>query len=225
MAKRVILIVIGVILFVLGALGAAGGGALIAIFGSDSTLTSDGDRVSTPTSALVAAMDDIQDTNGFAAAAGDPTLRVSVTGADQPVFVGIGPADAVDQYLAGVPFDKVTNFDVEPFKLQTARQNGNGTAQLAPPQEQTFWTVRSTGASASVNWKITDGSYRLVLINADASPSVTGDGSFSLRVPNLFAIGLTLLIAGGVVALIGIALLVVGARTPTTRAPAPAVHA
>jgi hypothetical protein len=216
----VILIVIGVILFVLGAIAAAGGGALMALFGSDSTLTSHDNRVTTHTSALVVAMNDIKDTNGFASSAGDPTLRVTVRGVEQPVFVGIGPAAAVDQYLAGVPFDKVTDFDVEPFRLQTARQNGNGTAQLAPPQAQTFWTVRSGGVTASVSWKITDGSYRLVLINADASPSVTGDGTFSLRVPHLFPIGLTLLIAGSVVALIGIALVVLGARTPTeTRAP------
>jgi hypothetical protein len=53
---------------------------------------------------------------------------------------------------------------------------------------------------------------------------VSGDGTFSLRIPNLFAIGLTLLIAGAVVALIGIVVLVLGARSPT-RTVAPAVHA
>lgn len=222
MAKRVILIVIGVILFALGAVGAVGGGALMAIFGSDSTLTSDGDRVTTPTNALVVAMDDIKDTNGIASAVGDPTLRASVTSTGRPVFVGVGPADAVDRYLAGVPFDKVTDFDVDPFRLHTARQNGPGIAQLTPPQEQTFWTVQSSGSTASVNWKITDGSYRLVLINVDAGPSVTGDGTFSLRIPNLFSIGLTLLIVGAVVALVGVALLVLGVRTPTTSAATPA---
>jgi hypothetical protein len=65
-----------------------------------------------------------------------------------------------------------------------------------------------------VNWKITDGSYRLVLINADASPSVTVDGTFALRIANLFTIGLILLLAGGAVAIAGIVALVLGARQP-----------
>ena len=223
MAKRVILIVLGIVLCTLGAISAAGGGVLLALFGPDSTLTSGTHQVTTPTSALVVAMDDIKDTKGFGTAVGEPSLKVTATSTGKPIFLGIAPADAVDRYLAGVPVDKVTDFDVEPFRLDTARQNGNGTTQLTPPQAQTFWAAQSTGTTATVNWKITDGSYRLVLINADATPSVTVDGKFALRIANLFTIGLTLLIAGVAVVVVGIVVLVLGARQPT--APRPTVAA
>jgi hypothetical protein len=61
MAKRVTLIVLGIVLCTLGAISAAGGGILMALFGPDSTLTSGGHQVTTSTSALVVAMDDIND--------------------------------------------------------------------------------------------------------------------------------------------------------------------
>jgi hypothetical protein len=102
----------------------------MALFGPDSTPTSGSHRVATPTSALVAAMDDIKDTKGFGSAIDEPSLKVAATRTGQPIFLGIGPADAVDRYLAGVPVDKGTDFDVEPFRLETALQNGNGTTQL-----------------------------------------------------------------------------------------------
>jgi hypothetical protein len=209
--KRVVLIVIGVILLVGGALTAVAGGALMAAFGSNSTLTSGPHRVSTPTSALVAAMDDIKDTNGVATTVGRPRLRVSLTGAGRDVFIGVGPAAAVDSYLSGAAIDKVTDLDVDPFRLTTARQNG--TAQPAPPGAQTFWTARDSGPSVSIDWKVSDGSYRLVLMNVDAAPDAAADGRFALEIPHVFPIGIGLLAAGCVVALIGVLLLVIGART------------
>jgi hypothetical protein len=215
MAKRVVLIVFGVLLLVGGGICAIGGGALMALFGSDSTLTSGAHRVSTPTSALVAAMDDIKDTNGFGSVVGEPTLRVSVTGTGKAVFLGVGPAEAVDRYLAGVAADKVTDFDVEPFSLRTSRQDG--TALPASPESQTFWTARSSGTSASVNWKISDGSYRLVLMNTDASAAIAADGTFALKIPNLFAVGVGALVGGIVAVLLGVLLLVLAARVQVRR--------
>jgi hypothetical protein len=131
----------------------------MAIFGSNNTLTSGVHRVATPTSALVTAMNDIKDTNGFAIAVGRPTLRLSLTGTGHNVFIAIGPAAAVDRYLAGAAVDKVTDLDADPFRLTTVRRDW--TARPALPQAQTFWTAQASGPSATLNWKISDGSYRL----------------------------------------------------------------
>ncbi len=48
MAKRVVLIVLGVVLLVIGALAAIAGGALMALFGSNDTLSSGVQQVSSP---------------------------------------------------------------------------------------------------------------------------------------------------------------------------------
>jgi hypothetical protein len=161
-------------------------------------------------------MNDIKDTNGLATVFGQPTLKVAVTGAD--VFIGIGPAKAVDAYLAGAAVDQVKDLDVDPFKLTTVPRRGSG--QPAPPGSQDFWTVRASGAHASFDWKISDGSYRLVLMNADASPGVDANGRVGLTVDHLFGIGIGILIGGVLVTLIGIWLIILGVRTRLTPPPA-----
>jgi hypothetical protein len=215
MVKRVILVVVGLIFFVGGGLVATAGGALMSVFGSDNTLSSGTHQVSTPVTAVVAAMNDIKGTNGIANAVDNPTLRVSVHSAGKDVFLGIGPAADVDQYLAGVAYDKVTDLDLSPFQLVTARQNGSN--QPGAPGDQTFWTVQANGGQATVDWQITDGSYRLVVMNADASPGVSITGQFALKVPNLFVVGLGVLLAGLLGVLIGIAIIVIGIRSGSRR--------
>lgn len=218
MAKRVLAVVFGIILFLVGAGAAVAGGALMVLFGSDNTISSGGAPLSTQTTALVAPMDDIKDTKGFAAAVGQPTLRLSLTSTGGDVFIGVGPAAAVDQYFAGASIDRVTDLEVDPFKLKTVPRDGSATP--AAPGVQTFWTVRASGSTAALNWKISDGSYRLVVMNADASTGVNASGSVGLNVPNLFAIGIGTLIGGVVIALIGLALLIIGVRMRPNPPPA-----
>jgi hypothetical protein len=211
MAKRMFVMVVGVILFLIGASAAVAGGALMVIFGADSTIVSGHKPLSTQRTALVVSMNDIKDTKGFATVAGRPTLRLAVDGSGRDLFVGIGSAAAVDQYLARVSIDRVTDFQVDPFKLKTSPRDGSTTP--AAPGAQTFWTVRGSGSTAALNWKLSDGSYRLVLMNADASPGVNAAGSVELKVPGLFAIGIGILSAGVVLGLVGLALLIIGVRT------------
>jgi hypothetical protein len=213
--------VFGIILFLIGASAALGGGALTVIFGADSTITSGHESLATQKTALVVSMNDIKDTNGFATVVGRPTLKVTVNGAGRDVFVGIGPAAAVDEYLAGTSIDRVTDLEVDPFKLKTSPRDGSATP--APAGAQTFWTARGSGSTASLSWKVSDGSYRLVLMNADAAPGANAAGRVELKVPGLFAIGLSILCGGVVVGLIGLALLIIGVRMrPYGRPPVPA---
>jgi hypothetical protein len=72
-------VVLGVLLMALGALAAIGGGALMALFGPDDTLSSGMQQVSTPTSALVSPVAVIQDTSGFQTDFGRIRLHVTAT--------------------------------------------------------------------------------------------------------------------------------------------------
>ena len=79
MARRIVLIVLGVLLLVIGALAAIGGGALMALFGSSDTLSSGVQQVSTLTRALVSPADSIQGASGAQTVVGNVRLRITAT--------------------------------------------------------------------------------------------------------------------------------------------------
>ena len=78
---------------------------------------------------------------------GDPTLKVSVKDSDKPVFVGIGPAEDVDRYLAGAKVQTVSDFDLWPFQLDTSTKKGD--RQPGSPSDETFWVAQSEGATSA----------------------------------------------------------------------------
>ena len=212
MARRVVLIVLGVLLYLIGALIAIAGGALMAFFGSNNTLSSGMQQVSTPTRALVSPADSIQGTSGAQTVIGSVRLRITATptGAGHDLFLGIGPASAVDRYLSGVSYDVATNVSVTPFHLTLARQSG--TATPSPPGSQSFWVAKASGNHPTLTWTVTSGSYRVVVMNTDAAAPVAFAGGLDLTIPHSFAIGIGLLIGGIVLILIAIVLIVLGAR-------------
>ena len=145
---------------------------------------------------------------------------------DQPVFVGIGPTEDVDRFLAGATVQTVSDFDLWPMQLDTDTREG--TRQPGSPLDETFWVAQSDGAtSAAASWKIDDGSYRVVVMNADGSPGVDVDGSLSVKVPVLGVLAVSSLAGGGLLLVVGGSLLVAGLRRnePTPEPLAPAVPA
>ena len=212
MARRVVLFVLGGLLLVIGVLAAIGGGALMALFGSNNTLSSGTQQVSTPTRALVSEAGSIQGASGAQTAVGSVRLRITATpaGAGHLLFLGIGPASAVDRYLSGVSHDVATDVSVTPFHLTLARQGG--TATPPPPGSQSFWVAKASGTHPTLTWTVTNGSYRVVVMNTDAAAPVAFSGGLDLTIPHSFAIGIGLLIGGIVLILIAIALIVLGVR-------------
>ena len=210
MSKRIALITASAIAFVGGGAAAIGGGAVLAVFGTDNTISSGHNPISTTTSALVTEQGDFG-AHG-ADVLGHPAVKISVTGSAKPVFIGVGPAASVDRYLAGAAVETVTDFELRPFDMTTTRREG--TAKLSPPAEQSFWVAKSVGStSAATDWKVRDGSYRVVLMNADGSAGVDVEGRFGLDVPHLAAISTTFLAGGLLVVVVAVALLVAGLRT------------
>ncbi len=198
-------IVVGAVIIVSGFLTAVSGGALLALFGSDRALSSGEHRVSTPTSALVADLGTITDVDGFEYVTGSPTLQVSARNVgDGPVFIGVGRADDVDRYLAGIATDRVSDLEVSPFQLDTVRHDGAGTP--GAPNEQTFWVASSTSTDAELTWEIRDGHYQVVMMNADGSVNVHAQARIGVSLPDstglwslVIGAGVVIMVIGGVV--------------------------
>jgi hypothetical protein len=210
---QVVAIVVGAVLTVAGlGFGAAGGGVL-AVFGSDGTVSSGTHEISTPTAALVSEPADLGGTSDVADVLGNPRVRLSVASSTpgKGVFVGIGPAEQVDDYLTGAPVDEVTDFDVDPFKIQ--RDTRFGTKRLTAPGKQSFWVARDEGvAAATLRWKVRDGNYRVVVMNADGSRDVRTKGDVGVTVPRAPDFAWALLGGGFVLLIGGVAATVVGLR-------------
>jgi len=209
---QVAALVVGAVLTVFGLVGLVAGGGVLAVFGSDGTVASGNHSLSTPTAALVSEPAEIRDTRDLADIVGDPSVAFSVTSTNpgKGVFVGVGPAKQVDRYLAGAPVDEVTDLDVDPFKL--TRDRTEGTKTLAAPGAETFWVAQNEGpASASLRWKVRDGDYRVVVMNADGTPDVGTKGEVELTAPNapdiawvLLGTGFALVVGGAVASVVGL---------------------
>jgi hypothetical protein len=211
MTKKVVLIVIGAVLLLCG-LGCAVPGALLtAVTGSDNTLVSGFHDVGTPTPALVSETARISDTSPTAGIdVGETTLRVSVRSSDE-IFLGVAAASDVDRYLEAVEYDEIRDLEISPYRVDTIRRDG--LSVVAPPTEETFWLAEATGTAPNLEWDLQDGDYRFVLMNADGSPGVQGEAQFGVTVAGLFGIGVGWLMATGLVAVVGLVLLIVGVST------------
>ena len=223
MTRRIVLSVLAAVLMVIGGLTAIGGATIMLLFRSDGRVESGLQRIGTPTVALVSKTGNV---TGISAAPGwmqRPTMEITLT--DPPgaaaTFVGVGPAAAVDAYLADVAHDVVTDVEVTPFVLQTARQAGTRTP--APPAEQTFWVAKGTqnGTTTNLAWQAQDGEYRVVIMNASSAAGVDTNARFGVAVPGLGNVGVLVLIIGLILLAIGVVLLVV-ALAMRSRPTAPA---
>jgi hypothetical protein len=141
---------------------------------------------------------------------GKVRIRVTPRGSDSTLFVGIGPAGDVDRYLAGVSRTVISEF----FADKVERVDG-GSARSAPGA-QDFWVASATGAGQqTVLWEPSDGSWTVVVMNADGRPALDVEADLGARMPALPWIALGAFLAG-LVFLAGGGLLLRGAfrRTP-----------
>jgi hypothetical protein len=186
---------IGAVVASAGVVLALGSGAVLAVVGDDGTVGSGRHELSTPTAALVSEAAHIGNTDDIASAVGTPKIGLeSSAGGGKHVFVGVGPKADVDRYLAGVAVDRVTDLDLDPYKVHRDRQPGS--ARATPPASQSFWAEQSSGSTANVDWNVSDGSYRFVVMNADGTPGVATDSRVDVGAPYLSAYALAGLLLG-----------------------------
>jgi hypothetical protein len=195
-------------LAVLGTLVAIGGGGVLAAFGTDGTLNSGSHLVSTPAAAVVSSVAKIKNTSGVATITGQPTLRVSVSPVQgtTAAFVGVGRAADVDRYLARVSTEEVSSLSGNRYSVSGVRHAGQANAQ--PPSTQHFWAAQASSTHATaMNWKIRDGQYRVVVMNANGHAGFATTSATAVTLPHiaryaLAALLLGLLMAGGGTALL-----------------------
>lgn len=211
-AGRITAIVIGALVVLLSlALLGAGGTALWA----DRTqrdggyVTSDVHEFSTSGSALATVSTELGSAGvGWLYAPGlldRVRIRVTTASAGPPLFVGIGRSTDVDRYLAGVNHTVITEF----WGDKTEAVGGG--APRSTPGTQDFWVASASGAGTqTLNWDPTDGSWTVVVMNAEGRPGIAVGADLGARMPALVWIALGVLTAGAVL-LVGGGLLIAGA--------------
>jgi hypothetical protein len=140
-------------------------------------------------------------------------IRLKATSRDgKPVFVGIAKTKDVDAYLRGAGHATVTDVNYTPFRAEYRTHEGG---RPAPPATQRFWTASANGnGTQSVEWKVRDGNWSVVVMNADGSKNVDAGVSAGSDVPWLSAAGWVSIGGGALFAMLAGTLIYVGVRRP-----------
>jgi hypothetical protein len=224
---RVLLIVFGSIIALLGLALLAGGSVLlyadIALKGDDGYFTTRTERYRTPSRAIVTEKLDLTGVPGGSGQWAD--LRIHAHGVGgRPVFVGIGRKADVQRYLAGVAHAELTDVDLDPFRPTYTPHPG--TRAPAPPAQQSIWDAKVQGSGPqTLTWGVTDGDWQIVAMNPTGRAGVAVDASAGVKIGHVTAIVTGLLVVGFLVLGGGIVMIVFGARRrrrPSAPAPGPA---
>jgi Domain of unknown function (DUF4389) len=127
------------------------------------------------------------------------TIRIR-THSTKPLFIGIGPATAVESYLADVRHEVATRFDA----AQTDFRLHRGGAPAAAPTTKQFWVAQSVGSGTqTLSWSPANGDYRIAVMNANGSAGIHADLAIGARLAHLLWIGIGALGAGALLLLLG----------------------
>ena len=224
-AGKVVSVVIGSLILLVGIALLIGGGALV---GVDRGFTDDEGFLTVPSADLE------RDTHAVAAEAvfeGDwiwwyrhpTTVRIRMTG-ERPVFLGIAPRADLEAYLSDVSYSEIERIDFDDYRkdrVWTAEYEDHiGPNAPALPGDQTFWHASAQGeGTQDLVWEIEPGDWMLVVMNADGSRGIELTGTVGVETPWLLAVGIGLLVAGVVLVALGLTFILFVARRTRTEAP------
>jgi hypothetical protein len=132
-----------------------------------------------------------------------------------PLFVGIGPSDAVDRYLADVAHHQVDSMSVRPREVDYRARPGDAVPE--PPGEQGFWAASATGET--LRWEVEGGDWTVVVMNPDGTAGVDAEVSVGIRTDLLAPIAVALAVAGLLGLGVAGAFLVLALRNAVVAAP------
>jgi hypothetical protein len=231
--RHVVSIVVGSLVGLLAFACVAGGGLTLWANGEkehDGFLWTSTERVATSTSALATENVDL-DFDGAGSLVDAGTLgkvRLKAESrTDAPIFVGIARTSDVSRYLRGTSHAIVTDVDTETFRtsFKVNSRTVPGARPVGDPWRQDFWVASSYGTGLrDFSWKVKDGDWSLVLMNADGSRGVDAAVSAGAEAPFLAPLGWILLGGGLVLLLVSGGLVAIGVRggAPKSTEAAPA---
>jgi len=221
-AGKVVTLILGSVILLLGIAMLFGGGALV---GVDLGFTDDEGFLTTPPAELERATYAVV---GEAVFEGEwvwwyrhpTTARIRMT-SDRPVFLGIAPRDDLEAYLSDISYSEIERIDFNTYRGRrlwaTEYDDVLGSSAPTRPAEQTFWVAQAEGEGVqTLTWTLEPGEWMLVVMNADGSPGVEASGTVGIEAPWLLAVGIGLLAAGVVILAIGLALVLIAARSSRT---------
>ena len=208
---RLAAVVAGGLILLLATMAAVAGAGLVWASSKqdDGYYTTDHERIATSTYAV--ATDDL-DVDGARGALG--RIRIDVD-ADRPVFTGVARTRDVDAYLRGTAHATLTDVDFDPFEPSYRTTRGSAPAR---PADQDFWAATGN-AGKPLDWKVRDGSWSVVVMNADGSAGVDVRVSAGASFPWLDELELAAWIAAALFLGLGATLLTGGLRL--SRRPQP----
>ena len=221
-AGRIVAMIAGALLALAGFGAALAGGALVVVHATQRDAsgfyTSSLERFTTPTAALVAQAD--LDTPDWPVARPLGTVRVQAAATEsRPIFVGIGPADDVEAWLAGTTYTTVGRLDPDSTRVV------NGSRPVTPPTAQPFWAASQAGTGPqTISWPSEPGRWALVVMNPDAQPGVSAEVTVGARTGALLPLGVLVGSIGLVLLGAGVLIMLAAALTapPGDAVPAPA---
>ncbi len=206
------MIIIGAIISALAGpqlVGAAALATAVAAGGSEGFVAAPAVRVQSPSSAIVSPEIDLDTSLGDVVV---PDIRIAVTAGrdgDAPIFVGIGPADAVAEYLDGVAVAELEGVRGTPPRIQI--REIPGTVSAESPSAQSFWVASASGPGAqTATWVLEPGDWTIVIMNADGTPGIESSLRLGVQVPWAAPVAAALVIVSALSLLLGLALLIVG---------------
>jgi hypothetical protein len=213
-AGRILLIVFGSILGLIGLGLLAGGGTLL--WAHQTQLDDDGYLTSrvlpfrADGSAVATENLDLTDIPGGPGRWAD--LRVRARGAGgAPLFVGIGPRSEVERYLDGVRYAEVTDVDLGDRRV--SYRDLPGTRRPSPPGSEDFWVAQAQGADTqTLTWGVDDGDWQIVAMNADGSAPVALTASLGVKFSYVVTAVVVLMVLGFLFLGGGVWMVVAGAR-------------
>jgi hypothetical protein len=216
---RTAAIVLGAVALLIAAIGLVGGAALVVVHATqrdaDGYYGSGTTTLTTPTHAFVSEGLDVgSDGPSWLFHRGRlGTIRVTATGTDAtPIFVGIARKTDVDSYLARVVHDEVTDFEVDPLSITSARRPGSETP--APPTDQQVWARSEAGSGRqTMTWPVRSGDWSVVIMNADGSAGVSSRVSVGAKLTFVLWLGIAMVAVGAIFAVAGGAAILLARHT------------
>lgn len=134
------------------------------------------------------------------------------------IFVGIARTADVRRYLRGTGHATVTDLGFAPFRSEIRTTPGGRPA--TEPWEKPIWVASTYGMGRrALTWKVREGHWSVVVMNADGSRGVDAGVSAGARLGFLPALGWSLLAGGVLLVLAAGGLLFLGTRRDGAVAP------